>query len=217
MESKIITYVNMLYTYFVASIFFWLYAAKGVLVYGLVPSACSLFRFFHSEMEKGAANIREELSFGYGLYKGKKFASFLFSFAIVSLYAGLFFVIKSQPPLAPMYVMILLYILALVFLLFTYFCYFTAVKQAGDKEAFLYSYLAVFRKFKASFFILLFLCLSFALAMINLPFFLVAAPSLYVKAVLSLLNKERWFEKGKGASANRGKRTLLNQAVPCFS
>lgn len=190
MNSKVYIILNKAYKYFKASFYFWLYLLRGLAVYGLIPSACSLFSIIEDiKQNEDRDEIKKLFSLYYRQYSIYKVQSLIFSFIIILIYAFLFFLNKVNNKISLILTIVLIYSLAMILLILTYTINYLVVEKYNFKKSLIYSFVSTVKNIFASISILISFIILFTIGKMNLIFLIFLTPFIYILSVKALLNK----------------------------
>ncbi|OAS87595.1 MULTISPECIES: DUF624 domain-containing protein [Metabacillus] len=199
MNSKIVLFFQYMYKYFQVSLCFWLSLLKGLVVYSIVPSFCTLFLVLRDinkgEDEEKNKNVKLLFNHYYESFKMYKVTSFIYTFSMIIVYTCLFFVNKQTNAFSLVLSILLIYFLAMVLLMLTYSTAFLAFKNMNVKDGNIHAFLAIIKNPINSVSILVIIILLFIAAGYNLVFFVVFGPFLYGLGVIFSLVKVLEVEK----------------------
>ena len=196
LDFKIYTILNRAYKYFIASFYFWVYLFRGIVVYGLIPSSCSLFSVMEDIKEDRDCDGIKKLFFAYYReYKIYRIHSLIFAFITFSIYASLFFLNKVNNKIALIFTIVLIYLLAMILLILTYTINYLVFKKCDFKTAFISSFIFTVKNIFPSLSIVISFIMLFIIGRMNLVFLIFFLPFLYVLLVRTLLSKLTEFEE----------------------
>jgi uncharacterized membrane protein YesL len=182
-----------MYKYFQVSLYFWLSLLKGLVVYSIVPTFCTLFLVLRDinkgEDEEENKDVKLLFKHYYESFKMYKVSSFIYTFSMIIVYTCLFFVNKQTNSFSLVLSILLIYFLVMVLLLLTYSTAFIAFKKMNVKTSNIHAFLAIIKNPINSVSILVIIILLFFAAGYNLAFFVVFGPFLFGLGVIFSLIK----------------------------
>lgn len=182
MDSKLISFINTLYIYFLVSMYFWVYLIRGFLIYGILPAFSALVLTI-DDISKGedddVGNLFKKHNKEFSVYK---FQSFIIAMYFIFLYSLLFLMNNYDNSIAAVTIVSLICLLILGAVFFTYYIQVLSFKNIRSKRALMTSYILAIRYFVNSFLIVSVIYLLSVLAKTNLFIFLLLAPFIFGKS-----------------------------------
>jgi uncharacterized membrane protein YesL len=146
MNKKLFDVIDKVYKLFMASLYFWGYAFKGLLVYGIFPSLCSLLIITKEILvDEDGDNVRGRYADYYNQHKHYGVWSMLIVFYFSALYAGLYFLNQSGTSLSKIISFVVLYMLFMGFMILSYISYFVAFQSMIIGLAFSRAFISTFK------------------------------------------------------------------------
>lgn len=171
---------------------------RGIGVYGLIPSGCSLFAVMEEIREnQDQDEINILFSRYYKEYSVYKIQSLIASFVITSVYSLLFFLNKVNNRVSLILTLMLTYLMAMIILMLTYTINYLVFQKYTFKMSLVHSFIFIFKNIYISISVLIAFIILFLLGRMNLVFLIFFTPVLYVLWVRMLINKFIGFEEEK--------------------
>ncbi|WP_416147208.1 hypothetical protein ACM26V_13375 [Salipaludibacillus sp. HK11] len=184
-----------IYKYIKASMLYWLYLLRGLVVYSLIPSSCAILLLIKDiEKKNDETDDGEEISIKqlfkshYERYTHLKFPSFIFTNVLLVMFACLYLVNLSEGSWALLISIILIYLIALTLAVLTYTIHFLVKVKEPFMRIIAYSFTASVKNIIISLGLLVVLAVLYYVGTINLVLFIVTFPFIYAYAIKSLLN-----------------------------
>lgn len=182
MNSKLFGFFNSLYKYFQASLYFWLYLLKGIIIYSLIPAFAALLltiKELHEEVDEEEQHVKDIFSKHFNKLNHFKFASFIYSVIVITSFSSLYLLNRSESSNALIITMLVIYILVMTILLFTYTIFYLGNHQVEMRQIITISFVSMIRNFGKSLMVLIFIIALLLLAYYNFLLFIITAPFLY--------------------------------------
>ncbi|KGA97804.1 hypothetical protein AJ85_15560 [Alkalihalobacillus alcalophilus ATCC 27647 = CGMCC 1.3604] len=192
-------FITRVYQGVKASLLFWVYMLRGLIIYGFLPSLFALLAVMN-DIRRGFEEEEHSVSSLYSEYYNKyseyKAGSFLFSFLFVLYYTGLFF-INQRPDdgVSLLLTIFVVYILALTIIVLSYGAHFVVIKQMTLKAGCIHGFLAALRNLLLSIGLLAVVFGLGYIATINFFLFIISFPALYGFAILFFLGRVAGIKK----------------------